>query len=185
MGSIREHLFLLVVPLLLATLLARLPEPITDPEAYAIYATVLAERWPLEGQAILLQQETTIEQAGTPPVPEGDLEWQAARDAFFRENASGRVLQPLFGSSLAYRLITKAEIDADDARLAVKYPGIWQRRPESLEYAAVSVVGFNAANTKAIVYVRFRSRGGAHYLEKRDGAWVRARLPFAVVGWVA
>lgn len=72
---------------------------------------------------------------------------------------------------IPYRLIPRAEIVADDARLALKYPGQWQRRPESIEYAAVSAVGFNATKTKAIVYVRLRSNGGLYWIEKRRGKW--------------
>jgi hypothetical protein len=132
----------------------------------------------------LLQQETTIEKAGTPRVPEDELEWQAARDSFLRENERVRLLQPR-RLELPHRLISRADIDADDARLALKYPGGWQRRPGSMEYAAVSVVGFNAARNRAIVYLRFRSSGGPHYLEKRDGSWVHAKLPFGVGSWTA
>ena len=66
----------------------------------------------------------------------------------------------------------RAEIEADDARLVLKYPGMWQRRPESMEYVAVSVVGFNPVKTKAMVYVRLRSRGRVHLMERRDGRWV-------------
>ena len=69
-------------------------------------------------------------------------------------------------------IVPRAEIEADDARLALKYPGMWQRRPESMEYAAVSVVGFNPAKTKAMVYVRLRSSGRVQSMERREGGWV-------------
>jgi hypothetical protein len=49
---------------------------------------------------------------------------------------------------------------ADDARLGRMYPGTMQYRPESMKYAAVSAVGFNAGKTKAIVSVRLRSMRG-------------------------
>jgi hypothetical protein len=64
---------------------------------------------------------------------------------------------------------------ADDACLALKYPGIWQRRPESMEYAAVSAVGFNDAKTKAIFYVRSRQSGNISAHEFREGIWVAAK----------
>jgi hypothetical protein len=182
------------VVLMLATALSASPmartqppaEAITDPDAYAIYALVLPPLWATEGKGpILLQQETTISMAGDPTIPVEDTDWQAARDSFWRENTRAGVLQPLFPVDIMYRLIPKATIDADDQRLALKYPGIWMRLPESMEYAAVSIVGFNPSRDKAILYARLRGRGGLHYLEKRDGAWVRAKLPFAVVGWIA
>lgn len=186
MYSTHRHQVLVVVPLVLAALgPLQASEPISDPDAYAMYATLLDQRWPLSGEPILLQRETTIELAGTPPVPEMDVEWRAARESFIRENTSVRLLQPLLVLGTPYRLISKAEIDADDARLAQLYPGMWQRRPESMEYAAVSVAGFNKAKDRAIVYMRFRGSGDFHYMEKRDGMWVRATLPFGVGGWIA
>jgi hypothetical protein len=66
-----------------------------------------------------------------------------------------------------YRLIPLAEIKADDARLEQEYPGGWQRRPGSMEFAAVSAVGFNTAKTKALVYIRLRSQ--IHLMELREG----------------
>jgi hypothetical protein len=78
-----------------------------------------------------------------------------------------------------------AAILADDARLAIKYPGIWQRRPESLEYVAVSSVGFNDIKTKAVVYVRKRSSGGVHVRQFVNGEWVVPQLSKGCGGWIA
>jgi hypothetical protein len=80
-------------------------------------------------------------------------------------------------------LVPRALILADDARLEMKYPGMWQHRPGSLEYAAVSAVGFNAARTKALVYVRLRMSGDILPMELRNGKWVKAQV--GVCGWVA
>jgi hypothetical protein len=44
-----------------------------------------------------------------------------------------------------------------------------------MEYAAVSVVGFNSAKTKAMVYMRLRSNGGIHMMELREGKWLGSR----------
>ena len=41
-----------------------------------------------------------------------------------------------------------------------------------MEFAAVSAVGFNAAKTKALVYIRLRGSGQIHLMERRDGVWV-------------
>jgi len=48
----------------------------------------------------------------------------------------------------------------------------WQLRPESLEFAAASAIGFNGDKSKAILYVRLRGSGGIYFMEKRDGKWV-------------
>ena len=75
---------------------------------------------------------------------------------------------------IPYRLVSRAQIAADDARLKREYPGIWQRRPGAIEYIAVSSVGFNSTKSRAIVYVRLRSQGTTHSMEKREGKWVNA-----------
>ena len=49
-------------------------------------------------------------------------------------------------------------------RLALEYPDASQR-----QYAAVSAVGFNAAKTKALVYLRLRSSGDLYASEPRGG----------------
>ena len=83
---------------------------------------------------------------------------------------------------IPHSLISRAEIDADDARLVLKYPGTWQSRPETIEYAAVSAVGFNADKSKAMLYVKLRMHGSLYFMEKENGAWVRADHPSC--GWI-
>ena len=147
-------------------------KPIIDPDAYAIYATLLPSVWKRSGSAaqILLVQETTTESCHV-ALPEG---WDGVQKDFDRQNTNVWTLRPILPLG-DYRLIPRAEIQADDARLEQEYPGIWQRRPGSLEFAAVSAVGFNAAKTKALVYIRLRSSGQIHLMERRDGAWVGFR----------
>ena len=151
-------------------------EHVTDPDAYAIYAVLLPRVWAQTGQTasktmLLLQQETETS-SRCKSVPVSDPEWVTVESHFKQENTRTRLLQPLLPidyRTFYYRLVPRAEIQADDARLALKYPGIWQRRPESMEYVAVSVVGFNPAKTKAMVYVRLRDSGQIHAMERREG----------------
>ena len=150
-------------------------EAVTDPDAYAIYAELVPQAWAnLSKERLLLQQETETmfrcRGSGSPVVAP---EWQAVENNFRQENIRPKLLQPLLPISGSYRLIPRAEIEADDARLAVKYPGRYNRRPESMEYAAVSAVGYSADKTKALVYMRFRSSGGFHSMERRDDKWVK------------
>jgi hypothetical protein len=96
-----------------------------------------------------------------------------------------RVLEWLLPTDTPYRLVPRADILADDARLALTYRGTWQRRPESMKYAAVSAVGFNAGKTKAIVSVRLRSMRGMvdiHFMEIREGKW--ANVPLGWCRWI-
>jgi hypothetical protein len=147
-------------------------ERITDPEAYAVYAAILPREWThVSKDPLLLQQETDTVIACHSGSPPGEIGWAAVENSFNAENARVRVLRRLLPIDLPYRLIPRVEIAADDARLAVKYPGTWQRRPESIEYVAVSAVGFNATQTKAIVYMHLRDRGGVYWIEKRQGKW--------------
>jgi hypothetical protein len=86
-------------------------------------------------------------------------------------------LLPLIAIDKPYRLIPSAEIKADDAWLEMLYPGAWQRRPGSIEYAAVSAVGFDATKRRAMLYVRLRGKDHMHFMEKREGRWQPAALP--------
>jgi hypothetical protein len=160
---------------------ARPLKPITDPDAYAIYATLLPSIWKRSGapELILLVQETTTESCRV-PLPEG---WDGVQKDFDRQNTNVWTLRSVLPLG-DYRLIPRAEIEADDARLQRENPGIWQRRPGSLEFAAVSAVGFNAAKTKALVYIRLRGSGQIHLMERRDGVWVWFRGGQRC-GWVA
>jgi hypothetical protein len=160
------------------------PDPITDADAYSVYAVAIPQTWAdVSKDVLLLQQETegmedrwsnclqSITNAGS--------EWDAVAVAFRQENVRVRVLEWLLPIDTPYRLVPRAEILADDARLARMYPGPMRYRPESMKYAAVSAVGFNAGKTKAIVSVRLRSTQGMvdiHFMEIRDGKWVNVSL---------
>ena len=157
-----------------------------DPVMYDVYAAILPAVW---GDCeMLLQAETeSIERAATclDTVIAVEPGWEDMAQAFRRANQNMRLLQPLIPTSAVYRLIPKAAVLSDDARLAIKYPGIWQRRPESLEYVAVSSVGFNDIKTKAVVYVRKRSSGGVHVRQFVNGEWVVPQLSKGCGGWIA
>ena len=164
---------------------AQQPEPITDRDAYAIYAQLLRPAWAqVSNGPLLLQRETEISFSCTDGPKPPNQDWQSAFDSFSKENARVQLLQPVLPIQIPYRLISRAEIKADDARLAVKYPGTWMRRPESMEYAAVSAIGFNPERTKAVVYTRLRMSGSLLMLERRerDGTWVPSA--FGGCGWI-
>jgi hypothetical protein len=152
-------------------------EPVTDPDAYAIYTQILPREWAQKMHhdgSILLQQETVAGHV-CPPSRFSDADWSAAEEAFKSANSRSRLLVAAFLDDISYHFISRAALQADDARLAIKYPGHWQSRPESIEYAAVSMVGFNSAKTKAVVYVQGRGRDNTYYKEKRDGQWVDSK----------
>jgi len=166
------------------------PQPggdtITDPVAYAVYASVLPIVWPDSNGTLLLIRETEGPNGIEPCLSavSAEPEWSSVATNFTYENTTVRTLEPGLPVGFAYRLVPRAEIAADDARLVLKYPGTWHTRPESIEYAAVSAVGFDVTKTKALVYVRLRSKGNLYARELRDGSWVLATLKNGCSGWI-
>ena len=162
-------------------------DPIVDSEAYRILSDLIprAWAWGTTSGELVLQRETTMELKCTAGVLPEDPDWGTAVRDFREQNARTRLLlEPMLLISIPHRLISRSEIEADDARLALKYPGLWQRRPESMEFVAVSAVGFNVSKTRAIVYVRTRSFGSMRFLERQEGKWVRS-LSRSGCGWAA
>ena len=155
------------------------PDSITDIDAYAIYTALLL---PSMSKGTLLVQQETEPWTRTECRQPLDAEWEAVESNFYQENARVRLLKPLLATDRPYRFTSRTAIKADDARLELKYPGIWQRRPESIEFAAVSAVGFDWSRTKAMVAVNFRNRGNLVTMELRDGVWVTAPVG---CGWIA
>ena len=54
--------------------------------------------------------------------PSPDPEWGSVEKNFWQENACRKVLPAALPFNEPYRLITLAEIEAIDAKLAIKYP---------------------------------------------------------------
>jgi hypothetical protein len=155
-----------------------------------VYAAVIPQTWAaVSKDVLLLQQETEgMEDRWSsclPSITNAGPEWDAVAVVFRQENVRVRVLERLLPIDTPYRLVPRADILADDARLARMYPGTMRYRPGSMKYAAVSAVGFNAGKTKAIVSVRLRSMPGMvyiHFMEIREGKW--ANVPLGGCRWI-
>ena len=154
-------------------------DPKTEHDAYAVYATLLQPR-PDEDRnmtgPILLQAETEWPTRCSEFLAGMSGEWAEVASNFQRENSRVRLLQAGGPTGIEYRLVPREEILADDARLAAKDPRRSNApRPGSIKYIAVSAVGFNAARTKALVYVRFRTSHFSDAVlmkELKEGKWV-------------
>ena len=156
-------------------------DPKMDRDTYAVYATLLQPP-PGDRQAtgpIALQRETERPptwSSCTAFLAQMTGEWAEVAASFQRENSRVRLLQP--GALGEYKLVSRAEILADDARLAKEKPRSTTNslRPGAIEYIAFSAVGFNAAKTKALVYMRNRTaRGlfdGMGMWELKEGRWI-------------
>jgi hypothetical protein len=151
-------------------------QSIADTESYAVYS-VLVPMWvsPAEKE-ILFQQDTDPKPWCSSSRALPTAEWQAVEADFFKQNTTARTLMARFSLTVPYRFISRGQIEAHNAKLALKYPGVWQHRPGSLEYVALSAVGFNPAKTKAMVHVRTQGDGGTYMLELRDGRWVESAV---------
>jgi hypothetical protein len=164
------------------------PEPVNDRDSYAIYAMLIKLHYPRPiPEQIVVQQETETSGLCVPKQSDqqrADPEWLQVEINFKQANSRVRLLRDALPFDLPYRFISRAELKADDARLQAIHPGLWERLPESMEYAAVSAVGFNQTRTKALVYIRFRSKGFTYPMELRDGKWDVAKNGFAC-SWIA
>ena len=160
-------------------------DPIVDSEAYRILSDLIprAWAWGTTSGELVLQRETTMELKCTAGVLPEDPDWGTAVRDFREQNARTRLLlEPMLSIRVPHRLISRSEIEADDARLALKRPGSSNWRPGSMAFVAVSAVGFDAAKTRAIVYVRGRDSGAMKFLERHEGKWVRSSRG---CGWAA
>ena len=177
------HTFVAVAAILTFTapVATRQLQPVTEPEAYAIYTLLLTGALGNEFTSDAFTDDGFLVQQETEPTvrcrerPASDPAWLEVQESFRRANTQRQLLlrdMLILPIKFHYRLIPVADIEADDARLALKYPGLWQRRPESIEYTALSAIGFDEAKTKAIVYIRGRSSGTVQAMELRDDKWV-------------
>ena len=167
-----------------ATAAPQVLDPKTERDAFSVYATLFQptelqpDRLRYEGltEPILLQGETEAPTRCEALLAAMSGEWAEVASSFRRENSRARLLRAGLPLGVKYRLISRKEILAHDARVAAKHPISGNApRPGSIRYVALSAVGFNAARTKALVYARFRT---LHYSDElrmkelRDGRWV-------------
>ena len=150
-----------------------------EPTAYEVYAAYLNDAWKDRRGVYLLQQQTETDLRGC-----GDFvsrftgEWADAAADFQRQNAAPRTLQPALVVNAQYRVVPQVEIEADDARVAAGRSGA--SRQVSMEYWAVSAIGFNRDRTKAILHSRRRTfggvSGGVSRWERKNGRWAQSQL---------
>src|SRR4051812_30379736 len=139
-----------------------------EADAYTVYASALG----LKAGVSLMRETEGPSDACSDFTGQLSGEWREVGKDFREKNARTWLLQPgVF--AFEYRLVSKAQILADDARLAKQYP-VASNGPRrgSIEYVSVSAVGFNAARTKALVYVHTRMQGSFLRLIRSGGRGV-------------
>jgi hypothetical protein len=145
------------------------PAPMLDVDAYAVYATLLPRVSRQRDGVILLVQETTTTIQCIPPLPKG---WDGVRKDFDRHDATSWMLSAVVPTDSLYRLIPKARSKPTTHVWSANAPVSWQRRPGSLDFVAVSAVGFDVDKTKALVYVQTRTSFQTQMMGRLGDKWV-------------
>src|SRR3954468_10294692 len=128
----------------------RAPEPIIDPEAYAVYESLTFGKSPV----VLLSQETMVERCSLREiVPE---EWRTTVDSYERENGRPRSVVTTLFKDQRFKVLTTAELSRPLGRLPHLH-WEWEQFGSELRnkdgYFSVSAVGFDETRTKAYVGV--------------------------------
>jgi hypothetical protein len=157
--------------------------PVDDPEAYAVYASLLPTEWSVRvarAKRLVFQQETgtnwTCMSSGKPL----ETDWKAVVDSLRAENASVRQLRGGFQLGMPYVVVPAAEIKASFLDVPndpmFGWTGFYKRYPDSGGFIVASAVSFDSEKKRAMVYLAHscgsRCGGGTHHLlEKVDGVW--------------
>jgi hypothetical protein len=174
------------------------PKPVDDPEAYAVYASLLPHRLPdrpLRRGTLVFQRETGTNWQCMPSGKPLETDWRPVVDNFKAENAGVRTVRPGFGLGAPYVVVPKAEIDAHFVIVPTDPGAGWsefyKRYQGSGGFFVVSAVGFDPPKRRAMVYLA-HSCGGLcgsgthHFLEKVGGSWREARIPgLSTCMWVS
>ncbi len=164
-------------------------KPIDDPEAYAVYASLLSSEWPVRerhAKTLVFQQETGTNWNCMPAGEPLKTEWKPVVENFRAENASVRLLQAGFPLGIPYVVVPTTDIKASFSEVPNDRMGGWtgfyKRYPDSGGITVVSAVGFDSVKQRAMVYIAHSCGlvcgGGTHHLlEKVDGVWREARVP--------
>jgi hypothetical protein len=164
-------------------------KPVDDPEAYAVYASLLPTEWTVRvahAKTVVFQRETVTNWTCMPAGKPLETDWKPVVDSFRAENAGVRPLVAGFPLGIPYVVVPEAEIKASSQQVPGDpmsgWTGFYKRYPDAGgSIMVVSAVGFDAAKRRAMVYMAHSCGllcgGGAHHLlEKVDGVWRQAEL---------
>ena len=159
------------------------PLPITDPEAYKIYASLLPQIGrDIGAKTLVLQRETETYPRCMPSGGPLETEWRSVIDNYQRENSAVRFVLPEQPLQIQYAVIPSARIQASfNDGVARGWEEFYRQYPDSGGSVQVSAVGFNALKTRALVYIGYHcggrcGAGSHHLLEKIDGTWREVAL---------
>ncbi len=186
---------------------------ITDPEAYAVYASVLPTRFrsgdrPLTSLALLQETRAGVDCVGRENDKRVLPEWRPVVESYRRENARVRIIRTGFNLGVPYSIVTLAQLrqlmrDAGYSKQSPASNGlgsdVFARFPGG-RLVAFSAVGFNADRRRAMVAMQYDcfpswesgtksasacERGEHMALEKSDGRWNIVHNVHVGCRWVA
>lgn len=192
---------------------AQTGQSITDPEAYAVYATVIPERFstgdkPLTELALLQETRAGVDCVGGEKDKRVQPEWRPVVESYRKENVRVRIIQAGFNLGVPYSIVSVAQLrtlmrDAGYSKQSHESNGlgldVFARFPSG-RLVGLSAVGFNAERTRALVAMQFNCLPswepgtqsarvcyeGQHFtLEKNDGRWKIVRNVPVGCHWVA
>jgi hypothetical protein len=165
---------------------------IDDPEAYAVYATLIGwENHTAKAKPLVIQRETATNNWCTLSGAALEGDWKPVVEDFKRQNAPVRFLAPDRDLEVPYIVVPVKDIRAFFKQGGGDWQAFYRRYPDSGGYVEVSAVGFNQAKTRALAYMAHHCGGlcgsGTHYLlEKVNGAWREAKVAgVSTCGWVS
>jgi hypothetical protein len=158
---------------------------IADPEAYAVYASLIPDQAPVAGakaKRLVIQRETVTNNECTLSGAALETDWKPVVDDFKIQNAHVRFLLPDRDLRYPYLVVPRRDIMSLFTKTGGNWPEFYRRYPDSGGYIEVSAVGFDRAKTRAMVYMAHHCGGlcggGTHHLlEKVEGAWRPANVP--------
>jgi hypothetical protein len=168
------------------------PQPgivIDDPEAYAVYASVLPARFSSGDNDlthVALLQET---RANMDCLPKFGPEWNPVLESYKIENSRVRTLLPGFTLGLPYTLISSAELNSLRAAGGAPTEPVFARFPNG-KILSLSAVGFDKSKTRALVTISydcgFDCGGGWHVLREKDGGrWGQPKGNVPTCTWMS
>ena len=173
------------------------PTAVDDPEAYAVYASLLPHEWSVQvahAKTLVFQEETGTNWDCMLTGKPLDKDWRPVVDSLRSENAKSRRIRAGFPLGMPYVVVPTADITASFRSLPndpnFGWGGFYNRYPNSGGFMIVSAVGFDASKKRAMVYMAHSCgslcAGGSHHLlEKVNGAWREAKVPGVFSRWWA
>lgn len=174
-------------------------EAYEDRDAYEVYVAALALNRPhqdsIQNAKLLLFEEEIeawlsdrAEWSGIKLSRRARKEWQPVLEDYIRANQTPRRLIRGFSLETPYVVVPKGEIEA--CRGKDFWKAFRERFPGAEGYISFSSVGFNHDRSKAIVQVDHScgplcGGGLPHFLEKKDGKWVPAKVDATIQVWAS